>query len=1031
MRNTPTVLWRPLVLLLLSLLSIGLTSAESAAASNSVDALLKQVKKPELDTDRAVQVHNVEIDMRPGTLVLGDGVLVPAEAISGHTFELAFIGDARFQIDPQDEIESRQLELFAGGSPLTTVVTHAILVAGNPELTPRLLDSGEDGVQDDSQLREVAKMFKEWAQGAERDGFGAQAAILKTLIGEPGAGAYFAVWCRSPELGDFFYSVDPFRPEQVALGQFVPMDLSGVDVWMRNRIRDFIKRQKWLGRFSDFQLDKLGYWDTWVATSLRSEQGTPTPGTTGFEPENYVLDLTVDPRYELDAWGTARIRLRAVADARRSVDFSLYSGLKIKGVYGSEDQSLQWIRAGDSFSVFLPNPVPKGDHFELRVEYEGDLIAKTIAGRRARDTAFRLLTTLGWYPHTGSLDRATYDVTLRWSDKFDLVAAGRVVDKGKDGGLEWERRALDIPATAFTFEIGHFDIVRDRVGHVDLTFAFATHVDALRPETRRRIVDTVKAALPFFEEKFGPYPLDYLAVVPVRRTFSQGFLSIVTLAEDAMREPGNARRAKSRPEWADEYRDQTIAHELSHQWWGNWVGWESYRDQWLSEALAEYSALMFGASTVESKARFLARNAIDWRDSLLGQAAGGRTVESLGPVVLGHRLASSKDPDAYQAIVYDKGAVVFRMLARILGEEPFAAMLGELSKAVGNRAIDTATFFRAMERMSGFDLQPFARRFVYGTGIPEVYYRYAIDEVPEEGKWIVRGKAFQVSRGQDRYLLRRAPGGHWEVQSQLAPNLDIEKSILVVPFQIILTPPDEVKRGKGEGLQSARGFGGMMVIEGASSEFEFTIPERPERLALDQFAEVLASFRDEDLQPKRFLRYRARRLAVAGDLVAAEEVLREALTTPLYSERGLAWLFPPGKEIDEKEVQKRRAREDARIHTLLARIQIEEGRLDDASQELVEAEALLADPENEAGWNERRILRSRLDLARGDYESAFRRLRTKRQRRRLGAEGYTVLAAAAYETGHEQLADESMEMAERRGADISALRAVRDSGGGA
>jgi hypothetical protein len=562
------------------------------------------------------------------------------------------------------------------------------------------------------------------------------------------------------------------------------------------------------------------------------------------------------------------------------VDFSLHSGLKVKGVFGAEDQPLSWIGSGGSFSVFLSTPVPKGELVEVRVEYEGNMTEKSVDGPAMRDEAFRLRSTWGWYPHAGSRDRATYDVTLRSPGKFDFVASGRLVDTGEDDGLEWERRVLDVPAIAFTFEIGRFDYVHDRVGHVDLTFAFAKHARALEPGTRQRIVATVKAALPFFEERFGPYPLDYLTIVPVRRGFSQGFLSIVTLAESAMREPRSRRRNEAATEWIGEIRDLTIAHEVSHQWWGNWVGWDSYRDQWLSEALAEFSALMFGASTVESKARFLARNAVDWRGSLLSPAAEGRTVESLGPVVLGHRLGSSKDPYAYQAIVYDKGAVVFRMLARGLGEEPFAAMLGELAKVVANRVIDTQTFFLAMERMSGFDLQPFARRFVYGTGIPEIYYRYAIEEAAEADKWVVRGETVQVSRGRDSHFLERPPGKNWQVRTEFAPNVDVENSTLVVPFQIILTPPDEIEVGKRSGIQSARGFGGRLVVEGSSSDFELTVPERPERLALDQFGEVLANFRDEGMQPKRTLRLRARQLAVAGDLDGAEEALREALTTP-------------------------------------------------------------------------------------------------------------------------------------------------------
>jgi hypothetical protein len=66
-------------------------------------------------------------------------------------------------------------------------------------------------------------------------------------------------------------------------------------------------------------------------------------------------------------------------------------------------------------------------------------------------------------------------------------------------------------------------------------------------------------------------------------------------------------------------------------------------------------------------------------------------------------------------------------------------------------------------------------------------------------------------------------------------------------------------------------------------------------------------------------------------------------------------------------------------------------------------------------------------LERADFEQAFRRLKEKRNRWRLGAEGYAILAVAAYETGRDQLTADLIEDAEYRGADMSALKAVRDS----
>ena len=34
-------------------------------------------------------------------------------------------------------------------------------------------------------------------------------------------------------------------------------------------------------------------------------------------------------------------------------------------------------------------------------------------------------------------------------------------------------------------------------------------------------------------------------------------------------------------------------HEVAHQWWGHVIGWDSYRDQWMSEGFAEFSASLY------------------------------------------------------------------------------------------------------------------------------------------------------------------------------------------------------------------------------------------------------------------------------------------------------------------------------------------------------------------------------------------------------------------------------------------------------
>jgi hypothetical protein len=88
---------------------------------------------------------------------------------------------------------------------------------------------------------------------------------------------------------------------------------------------------------------------------------------------------------------------------------------------------------------------------------------------------------------------------------------------------------------------------------------------------------------------------------------------------------------------------------------------------------------------------------------------------------------------------------------------------------------------------------------------------------------------------------------------------------------------------------------------------------------------------------------------------------------------------------------------------------------------LAAAEKLLDSPGKQAGGDERRVLRGKLDPARGDAKAAYERLRVLLHRWGTGAEGYAVLAIAAHLTGHDRLAEQALERAERRSVDVRAL----------
>jgi hypothetical protein len=522
------------------------------------------------------------------------------------------------------------------------------------------------------------------------------------------------------------------------------------------------------------------------------------------------------------------------------------------------------------------------------------------------------------------------------------------------GGYRWERRRLDVPSIAYTFAFGEFDVEHRRVGDVDVSLAFARD-SVSRPSEALRAdaLDAVASALGYFERTFGAYPLDELSLVTVARPFSQSYLGFVTLAESILTQPEPLSEASR---WQ---RRTTIAHELAHQWWGNLVGWWSYRDQWLSEGMANYSALLHD-SWVEGSSDRLATMSAGWRESLSQTTAQGRTLESLGPIVLGNRLNSSQAADAYRTIVYRKGAVVLAMLARAVGEERFIEMLHALVAAAANEVVTTEGFLEAMERMSGLDLEGFARQYVYGTGIPEVYYLY--DPVREaDGRWTVQGRARLLSAPRYGYRVVRTSDGRLDVLRTAGQPAADGPTTLMVPYRVTI--------GGAEAPRELAVHDGQLFLEGRQDAFRIETETQPVDLRLDPRGEILAWFYSERRHPKRVLRYEAAEFAMAGRLDEAEARYLDALARPADAQGPVD---PLGPAIVEPRIDG--PTEDLNIRLALVRLALERGDDAVAQEALATLESSLAGDERDPLRMERDVLQARLEIRRGDHARAHRRL---------------------------------------------------------
>src|SRR2546423_1751387 len=181
-------------------------------------------------------------------------------------------------------------------------------------------------------------------------------------------------------------------------------------------------------------------------------------------------------------------------------------------------------------------------------------------------------------------------------------------------------------------------------------------------------------------------------------------------------------------------------HEVAHQWWGHAVGWKSYRDQWMSEGFAEFSASLY-VQTVRGNDKFL--DFWQAQRRLITEARPATPDPKpypVGPVTQGYRLGSGKTGSIARFMIYPKGAYILHMLRMMMfdrktGDQRFQAMMQDFVKSNFNKDVSTEDFKRAVERHMTHEMDIegngrmdwFFNEWVYGMEMPSYKFEYTMN----------------------------------------------------------------------------------------------------------------------------------------------------------------------------------------------------------------------------------------------------------------------------------------------------------------
>lgn len=163
---------------------------------------------------------------------------------------------------------------------------------------------------------------------------------------------------------------------------------------------------------------------------------------------------------------------------------------------------------------------------------------------------------------------------------------------------------------------------------------------------------------------------------------------------------------------------QLIAHELAHQWFGNYITCGTWEDIWLNEGFATY----FEGITTEN-----GYGDVSWENWLTSKITN-ITSQNGGSIIVDDTLSNSRLFS--RRLTYNKSALVLHMLRWTIGDENFFQAIRNYlqDENLANGYSRTENLKSHLENSSGLDLTEFFQDWVYGEGFPSYFFEINYSE---------------------------------------------------------------------------------------------------------------------------------------------------------------------------------------------------------------------------------------------------------------------------------------------------------------
>jgi (E)-4-hydroxy-3-methyl-but-2-enyl pyrophosphate reductase len=474
----------------------------------------------------------------------------------------------------------------------------------------------------------------------------------------------------------------------------------------------------------------------WLDPEFNAEWGEPIdpwriipaltePDSTGYDALH--VRLTVTPDIEAVGLDGEAIWTVVVTEPElTSLMFDFFDNMTVR--QAQVNGSLTTCSRGNNrLRLALPSTPSIGDTLVARISYTGVPEHGYFWGYDVRYhddvpivyTSCEPIASRTWWPNKDRPDdKFTADLIFIVPDTLTAVSNGVLVEQTQLSGnrkrFHWHE-AYPIVSYLVSLTATNFAYFEDTYTAIDgtempLTY-WAYPEDLERAQSEWAIT---KEAISLFANLFGEYPF-------IDEKYG--------MAEYPW---GGAMEHQTLSSMGDYFFDYeathawVVVHELAHQWWGDWVTCEDWRDIWLNEGFATYCEALWAESQggADSLRTYMKTKQSDfWRGSVY-------------------------DPNfVLNGAVYRKGAWVLHMLRHVMGDDAFFPALRTYGARHAYSTAVTGDLVEVCEEFHGESLEWFFQQWIYGEGQPRYRLRWEPETPPFGDDYFVRLDVIQESTG--------------------------------------------------------------------------------------------------------------------------------------------------------------------------------------------------------------------------------------------------------------------------------------------